>query len=693
MRCKVRTWRIGSAGASVTKAAGQGLVRIQVRAVVQPRAGFVRDRANPYACGSMVALSDITAQIDFTQPLEEAPQARLQQVFTQPVQVLQAHDAASLQQVLVQVEQAARKGYWCIGGLRYEAASALDAGLVSHAPQGALAWFAVYAAPAATTVAAPDQVAATASLPTLGWHSDVDYAAFEKGMTAIQAGIAAGEFYQINYTHQLRGQANQAVHGPALFASLQQVQPGGYALYLDMGQEQIASVSPELFFDWHQPAAGSGAILTRPMKGTATRGATAEQDAAQAQHLRTSVKERAENVMIVDLLRNDLGRIAQTGSVHVPRLFHVQALPTVWQMTSDVRAQLPPGTRLAEVFQALFPCGSVTGAPKQAAMQAIATLETQPRGWYCGALGVVRSDGAGGIRATFNVPIRTVVVQGEDRQTLSCGIGSGITADATARGEWQEWRAKQAFVERVSMGFDVITTMALEEGVFRHLPLHIRRLQEAAVHFGFAWDGQALELTLQHVRDTHPSGTWRVRIALNRQGLFSSQVVVCPPSPPVVALQLATAPLAEAHSEFVRFKTSRRSHYTPFEPQGGHIFDTVLWNEAGEITEGTRGNVAALIQGQWVTPPLSCGLLNGVGRQVALAEGRVTERVIRLSDLPVVQQWAFINSLRGWLPACWSGTLAQQPPSEASPGDRSHGQEVDDSGLVQSPVARARPTG
>ena len=585
------------------------------------------------------------AVLDFGQPLhEQAP--RLQQVWQQAVRILQAHQAAELPALLMQVEQAACQGYWCMGGLRYEAAAALNPGLDTQASTGPLAWFAVLDAPQACI---QKKELSALELPAIAWKSSINRIDFDQGIAHIHAGIAAGDFYQINFTQQLHGHADVAVDGVSLFAALQQAQPGGYALYLDMGTEQIASVSPELFFDWHQPAMGHGSILTRPMKGTAVRGASAALDAAQAQHLQTSTKERAENVMIVDLLRNDLGSIAQTGSVKVPRLFHVQALPTVWQMTSDVRAQLPQGTRLLDVFKALFPCGSVTGAPKRAAMQAIAALEVQARGWYCGALGVVRPDGKGGVRATFNVPIRTVVLQG-DQQSLRCGIGSGITADASAAAEWQEWRAKQAFIERVSMGFEVITTMALEEGALRHQPLHVARLQAAAAHFGYAFDAQALALTLQHVCDTHPSGLWRVRIGLGKDGLLSSKVEVCPPAPPVAYLQLAPEPLAEAHSEFVRFKTSRRAHYERFAPPA-HLLDTVLWNEAGEITEGTRGNVAALIERQWVTPALSCGLLNGVGRQIALAEGRVVEGVIRVSDVPKVQQWAFVNSLRGWLPA------------------------------------------
>lgn len=594
----------------------------------------------------MTVIAPATAYVDMSQPLR-AGTARLRHAFSHPRAVLQAHTPQALQNLLQQVEQAARTGAWCVGGLCYEAASALNAALPTQPAAAPLAWFSVFDAPLDS---APENDGAFQATPALAWESGLNYAQFETVIEAIYSGIAQGNYYQINFTQQLHGQASQAVDGAALFAALQQAQPGGYALYVDMGAEQVASVSPELFFDWHQPATSSGDILTRPMKGTAARGATAAQDAAQAQHLQTSVKERAENVMIVDLLRNDLGQMAEVGSVHVPSLFDVQALPSVWQMTSDVRARLPQGTSLLQVVKALFPCGSVTGAPKRAAMQAIAALEAEPRGWYCGALGVVHSDGAGGIRATFNVPIRTVVVQGEARQTLRCGIGSGITASAHAQGEWQEWHAKRAFVERVSMSFEVITTLALEAGHFRHLPWHVQRLQAAAQHFGYPFDDAALQLTLQHIQATHPSGVWRVRIALGKDGLFDSRVEVCSPAPPLAYLQLAPAPLAEAHSEFVRFKTSRRAHYERFAPPP-HLLDTVLWNEVGEITEGTRGNVAAWINGQWVTPALHCGLLNGVGRQVALAEGRLVEGVIRVADVPHIQQWAFINSLRGWVPA------------------------------------------
>jgi para-aminobenzoate synthetase / 4-amino-4-deoxychorismate lyase len=350
--------------------------------------------------------------------------------------------------------------------------------------------------------------------------------------------------------------------------------------------------------------------------------------------------------MIVDLLRNDISRIAKPFSVQVPRLFHTEALPSVWQMTSDVLARTRAGTTLADVFGALFPCGSVTGAPKVRAMQMIRTLEAGPRGVYCGAIGVVRP--GQGIRATFNVPIRTVTVQGG---ALRCGIGSGITSGAAPDAEWQEWRHKRQFLERASMPFDLLETLALEGGQLRHAAEHLQRVAGAAAHFGYAWDSAKVRHCLQELVQLHPQGLWRVRLLLDTRGKARAQAFAMDASPARVRLQLAKRPLMDAHGEFVRFKTTRRAHYDAFTPTQPGVFDTVLWNVEGEITECTRGNVAMLVDGRWVTPPLTCGLLPGVGRAVALREGRLAEAVLRVEDVKRVQGWAFVNSLRGWLAA------------------------------------------
>ncbi len=590
-----------------------------------------------------------TAKIDFSNPHSDSGAPRLRHAFGTPQRILSASHAAEVAALLDAVQTAASQGAWCLGYLRYEAAAAFDAALHTYAAEGPLAWFALYDQPLPwpDASAAPETPAPPA--PTVQWQQLADRPSFDAALHQIQHAIAEGTYYQVNYTRQMVGTVAQGGSAPALFAALQRAQPGGYALYLDTGAQQVLSVSPELFFDWHCPAhGGEGQILARPMKGTAPRGTTPAQDAAQAQTLRTSPKERAENVMIVDLLRNDLSRLATPGSVQVPRLFHTQALPSVWQMTSDVQACTRSGTSLAQVFGALFPCGSITGAPKVRAMQAIAQLETGPRGIYCGALGLVRPDGQGGIHATFNVPIRTVVLHGS---RAHCGIGSGITASAQASAEWDEWRHKRTFVEQASMSFDLLETLALEHGQWRNGADHLARLQSAAQHFSYPCDGAAVQRCLDALAQQHPQGLWRVRLLLNAQGQPQAQAFALEATPAQVRLQLAAQPLAESQSAFVRYKTTRRAHYDAFTPTAADIYDTILYNEAGEITECTRGNIAMLLDGQWVTPALHCGLLAGVGRAVALREGRLQEAVVRLDDVTRIQAWAFLNSLRGWISA------------------------------------------
>ncbi len=578
----------------------------------------------------------LSALIDFSDPRHpEGP--RLRHAFGAPREVLVAHRFEDVRVVLDAVQAAARQGAWCVGYLRYEAAPAFDAALTVHPAEGPLAWFAVH------DQALPWPESTYKVSPQVQWQDVLPRPAFDAALAELQRAIANGEYYQANFTAQMKGVlAGDAGHAPAvaLFHALQRAQPGGYAAFLDAGDEQLLSVSPELFFEWRD-----GLLLARPMKGTAPRGANPADDAAQAEALRNSAKERAENVMIVDLLRNDLSRIAEPFSVRVPRLFHTEALPAVWQMTSDVEARTRAGCSLADVFAALFPCGSITGAPKVRAMRAIRELELEARGVYCGAIGVVRPGGA----ATFNVPIRTVTLRGN---AARCGIGSGITSGATADGEWREWKLKQAFVQRASTPFELLETLGLADGHLRDADAHLTRMSQAAQHFGYPWDARHVEGALQSVADAHAQGAWRVRLLLDAAGCARAEAYALPASPARVRLQLAQRALDEAHGEFVRCKTTRRAHYDAFTPTDSEVFDTLLWNADGELTECTRGNVAFLLDGRWVTPPLRCGLLAGVGRARALQDGHIHEEaVVHVEDLPRVEALAFVNSLRGWIPA------------------------------------------
>lgn len=570
------------------------------------------------------------ALIDFANPRQPAGTA-VPLAFGEPDQVLVAHAVHEVAAVLAQVDALSRQGHWCVGYVRYEAAPAFDAALQVHAADGPLVWFGGHRQPL------PEYTAEDLPEPTVHWNTGVDRAVFDQNMAEIHRAIAAGELYQVNYTAPLQAQFSGSAL--AYFAALRRAQPRAYSAFIDAGTEQVLSVSPELFFDWD-----GARILSRPMKGTAARGITPEGDAANATQLRNTPKERAENVMIVDLIRNDLSRVAQPHSVKVPRLFHLEALPTVWQMTSDVEATTRPGTTLLDVFTALFPCGSITGAPKVQAMRMIKTLEPAQRGVYCGAVGVVRPGG----HATFNVAIRTVTVQGD---TARCGIGSGITFDAQAEGEWNEWRSKRMFLERASQPFELLETLALRDGALPHVDLHLDRMAGAAQHFGTPWDRARALQTLQALAAAHPQGACRVRLLLAASGHFYAQAFALADTPQPVRLQLAQAPIAEAHSEFVRHKTTRRAHYDAFTPADATVFDTLLFNAQGELTECTRGNIAVLLDGRWVTPPLACGLLPGVGRALHLQSGRLTEAVVRVEDLPRAQGLAFINSLRGWLDA------------------------------------------
>lgn len=604
-----------------------------------------------------------TALIDFRSPDEGAAAMRL--AFGVPRERLQAASLAEVMPLLARVDALARAGAWCVGYVHYEAAGAFDPALKTHAPgadAGPLAAFAVYDAPLEAAEAHAAWAMSRGDSADVQWRAGLPREPFDAAVDRIHCAIADGQVYQVNLTAPLEG----TLEGDplALFAALRRAQPNAYAAFLDITRHDageipgevvteksdlVLSVSPELFFDWRE-----GRLLARPMKGTAARGVDAQDDAAQAERLASSPKERAENLMIVDLLRNDLSRLALPFSVKTPRLFQTEAWPTVWQMSSDVVARTRDGLTLADVFGALFPSGSVTGAPKVQAMRLIEALETGPRGVYCGAVGVVQPGGT----ATFNVPIRTLSVKRSDKSpgalaAVRCGIGSGITADATAAAEWDEWRHKRAFVDRASEPFELLETLRLQDGRFGDVPAHLDRMEAAARYFGFDSPRAAAQAVLDGLAATpsHAHGAWRVRVLGAPDGTARVEAFELPVLPRPIQVRLARAPLLVADSEFVRFKTTRRAHYDRFAPTEVGVFDTLLWNERLELTEFTRGNVALLIGGRWRTPAARCGLLPGIERARLLRDGRIEEDILTPDDLGRADAVAFFNSLRGWMEA------------------------------------------
>lgn len=569
-----------------------------------------------------------SALIDFSAPQADLTPIRL--AFAQPQEELVARTSSEVIGVLDQVEDRARRGLWCVGYLRYEAAAAFDAKAAVHPHDGPLAYFAVHRSPS------PFPAQAREIEGAVHWQRTIERHQFDQALGRIHDAIEAGEVYQVNYTAALA--ADYPGDPFDLFSMLRRSQPGSNAAFIATPEEHVLSVSPELFFDWDD-----GKLTCAPMKGTAPRGPTPQLDSHNARQLGDSAKERAENVMIVDLVRNDLSRVAEPGSVQVTRLFDCQPWPTVWQMVSEIVARTRQATTLAQVFGALFPCGSITGAPKLRAMHWIRNLEGTARGIYCGAIGVVQPGGT----ARFNVPIRTVTLR-EGR--ASCGIGSGITWSSLAQSEWDEWQHKTQFLDQASQPFQLLQTLRLESGECCNLDLHLDRLAAAGEYFGFPFDRHAIRRVVLAAAAGSSEARARLRLLLDCRGIATVDIS---PMPPAAAgpstVRLAAHPVC-APAAFLRHKTTRRAHFESFEAGTACTFDTLLWNAQGEITEFTRGNVVIeRANGDPVTPPLSCGLLNGAGRALAIAAGRAREEVVTISELAHARRVWFVNSLRGWI--------------------------------------------
>ncbi len=560
---------------------------------------------------------------------------------SQPVQVIQTHDPAQVAACLEQVERACRDGGLHAAGLvSYEAAAAFDPAL-SVVPDAAfpLLWFALFKAAEA---APPTPAVATGAYQVGPWTANTPRQDYDRAIATIREEIAAGNTYQTNYTVRL--EADFSGDSFAYFAELAAAQPTAYAAYLDTGRWQVLSVSPELFFGVQQ-----GEIVTRPMKGTTRRGYTEAQDAQQAAWLAASPKNRAENVMIVDLLRNDLGRVAQFGSVQVSELCAVERLPTLLTMTSTIRAQLRPNVGLADMFGALFPCGSVTGAPKISTMRLITALERQPRRVYCGAVGYVAPGGD----CVFNVPIRTVLIDRTTRRA-TYGVGGGVTWDSDAAGEYDEVLTKAQVLNTRPPDFQLLETLRLEKGQHGnqavHLDLHLERMSSSARYFGFPFDELSLRTQVADAASAAAPAhgkSWRLRLLLSAAGNVTVQVLALDDTPATLTAKLS--PIAvDSADVFLYHKTTRR---TVYEAAAAHVSpsqEVLLYNERGELTEFTTGNLVLDLGGQRYTPPQQSGLLTGVARRLALEQRAIQERVLRREDLPQAQAVWHLNSLRGW---------------------------------------------
>lgn len=380
------------------------------------------------------------------------------------------------------------------------------------------------------------------------------------------------------------------------------------------------------------------------MKGTAARGRWPAEDEESAARLAASEKERAENLMIVDLLRNDIGRVAEVGSVCVPELFRVERYPTLLQMTSSVAATLRGGAALEDIFAALFPCGSVTGAPKVSTMRLIASLEDSPRGVYCGAVGFVAPGGD----AAFNVAIRTAVIDAEAGEVVY-GVGGGVTWDSTAAGEYAEASAKAALLAEDVRDFELLETLRLEAGAYALLEEHLARLAESAAYFEFSPPAERARAALAEHAALHAGRARRVRLLVSAKGRVRVESEELKDEPAGVRpVALALAPVSRG-DRFLCHKTTRRGLYEERRAAFPEAFDVLLWNGEGELTEFTNGNLVLEIDGVCWTPPRECGLLAGTFRASLLSRGLIAERVLRREDLARASRCWLVNSVRGWV--------------------------------------------
>ena len=497
---------------------------------------------------------------------------------------------------------------------------------------------------------------ATRPAGVAGFSASLDEAQFHAALERVHRYIEAGDTYQINYTYRLDFDAYGGIH--ALYRRLRRRQPVPYGALIGLPDGgAVLSLSPELFIR-HE----AGRLTARPMKGTAPASGEAEEDARRARALAQDAKNRAENLMIVDLLRNDLGRVAQIGSVAVSKLFDVTRFADVLQMTSTVEAALVPGTDLHQVLAALYPCGSITGAPKRRSMEIIAELESTSRGLYTGAIGwfdaPLAPQGENRIGDfCLSVPIRTMLLQPE-RDGIRrgrMGVGAGIVYDSDSREEYEECRLKARFLTGLAQPFSLFETMYAERDAgCRHLARHLRRLMASAAYFGFTQDETSIYAALDAACAALDAGPHRMRLALHTDGRIECTHAPLTPLDGPVRLLLAERP-PEVDALFLRHKTTLRADYDAgwrtAEAQGA--FDTIYCNARGELTEGGRSSLFVKLDGRWVTPPLSCGVLPGIMRAVLLDDPAwdAMEGILRPEDLRRAEAIVVCNSLRGALSA------------------------------------------
>ena len=539
------------------------------------------------------------------------------------IELHEAETAAELKPVLDKVEMASQHGHFAIGYICYEAASGLDYSL-THRPKlnYPLAIFAEF-----KNIRPIDF---SEEIKAVKLRTIIKKNSFIRSIGRIKEHLEKGDIYQVNFTHQLVGYFNETPRN--VFAKLIAAQPTPHGVFFETENLAICSASPELFFSLKD-----NQLEMRPMKGTRKRGRYLSEDLQYKSELGSSEKDRAENLMILDMVRNDLGRICIPGSIKTSKLFDIQKLPTVWQQTSSVTGKTDAS--LAEIFSATFPCASVTGAPKTKSMEIISKLEMTARGVYTGSLGYVKPNR----EASFNVAIRTMVIDKLAHQA-SYGVGGGIVWDSNAESEWEESLLKAQVLEFPTASFELFETIKYDpqEGVCL-LEEHISRLRMSSEYFSWPFNEAIARNLLKGVKSDE---ALRIKLVMTRDGELSIKTSPLPAFGDLVRLKLAKRPI-DSNNIFLFHKTTNRRVYEEAKKDVKKCDDVILYNEREELTETTIANLYVEVDGSLLTPPLDCGLLPGAFRASMLSKRAAFERVLYKEDLLASNNIFIGNSLRG----------------------------------------------
>ena len=569
-------------------------------------------------------------------------------LFLEPVNVLQTSRIDEVDTVLKEIERCVDKGFYAAGYVAYEAGYAFEPKLKNlmqkRNPSCPLIWFGIFKNPSIYDVRNEDSSKLRHSAGTGELSYKINDINFNMGedeyknrIKQIKKYIHSGDTYQINFTWNIHFSFEGSMF--AFYDDLKRKQSVSYSAFIKSGDACILSFSPELFF-----RRKGDTIITRPMKGTMKRGHTLAGDEENIKVLKNSEKNRAENLMIVDLLRNDVGRLSEMGSVEVSKLFEIEKYETLFQMTSTVRGTLKPGTTYSWIFKNLFPCGSVTGAPKIRSMEIINELEKDSRGVYTGAVGYISPDK----EAVFNVAIRTPVIKGNKGRM---GIGSGIIWDSKPEEEYKECKLKMKFVTEPAPEFNLIETIRHYNNRYRLLKYHIQRLRESAQYFDFKFDADDFMLHLKkNAEKLDKEKKYKVRILVDKSGNFSIENVLLDLNNSKTGYAALSGIKMDSGNKFLYHKTTLRDIYDKMYKKGrekGYI-DLIFTNEKGEVTEGCISNIFIKRNGKFITPPVECGLLNGIMRQYIIKKAKnVIQDIITLDELKNAGNIYLCNSVRG----------------------------------------------